>query len=320
MTTRAALSLLGALGCTAALAAPSVSAATLTITSGPDPVESIATQVGVTGTLETSNQYVYLTVKPAGGTGCAANPNADNGSQAIASRPGIGPYSRTVNWTFAHAGAYLLCGWVTDGAQDGNPAIASTSQTIAVRVPHLSLSVGAPAQVLRGRTFQVTITAQTEASRDVHVYRLRDTGRACPANSDAANASTGVEVLFGASVLGGPSTETRNERLMVTGRYLICGYVDYSGEVAPEATASATVDVLAPCIVPHLRRGTTLRRAKARIVAAHCTVGKVTYAHSLTRARGRVISLSPRPGSGHAPNAPVAIAVSSGPPRHRHHR
>jgi hypothetical protein len=152
------------------------------------------------------------------------------------------------------------------------------------------------------------------------VYLLPDAGRGCPANSQAASGTPNGIYVFEDSILGGPSTATRNERLSSAGRYVVCGYVNYSVDIVPEATATATIDVVPPCIVPHLRRGTTLRRAKARIVAAHCTVGKVSYAPSITRARGTVIALSPRPGSGHATNAPVAITVSSGPPRHRRRR
>lgn len=301
--------------------AATASAATLTITSGADPVESITTQVGVSGSLETDSQRVGLTVKPAGGPGCGANYDADGGIGALYRGPGVGPYSETTNWTFQRAGSYLLCAWISDTSQNGNPVIASTSQTIAVRMPHLSLSIAAPATVLRGRTFQVVTTAQTEAERDVEVDLLHDTGRGCPANSQAAGSTTNRIFVFGDSILGGPTTETRNEQLSITGPYLLCGYVDYNGEVAPEATAIAAVNVVPPCIVPHLGSGATLRRAKARIVAGHCNVGKVSYAHSTTHARGTIIALSPRPGSGHATHAPVAITVSSGPPPHRrHHR
>jgi hypothetical protein len=309
----------GVVCCALAAAPVAASAATLAITSAPDPVESITTQVGVAGTLETSDQRVALTVKPAGGPVCGANPSADSGSTAVGTYPGIGPYAKIANWTFAQAGSYLLCGWITDAAQSGSPVIASASQTIAVRLPHLSLSIAAPSKVLRGRTFQVATTAQAEAERDVEVVLLKDTGRGCPANWGAAIATSGETTVLRVSVTGGPTTQTQNERIDATGRYLVCGYFDYDNNVSPEATAVASTSVTPPCTVPHLGSGVPLRKAKARIVAAHCTVGKVRYATSTRHARGTVIALNPRPGSGKATHAPVQITVSSGPPRHRRH-
>jgi hypothetical protein len=314
--------LAAALVCCASPAA--ASAATLAITSAPDPVESITTQIGLAGTLETDDQRVVLTVKQAGGPACGANPAADDGSQAISMHPGVGPYALTANWTFHDAGSYLLCGWVTDTSRNPEVVLGTTSQTLAVRIPHLSLSIAAPATILRGRTFQIGTTAQTEAERQVEVALLRDTGRGCPANWAAAYGTSGSTQLVGTSVTGGPTTQTVNQKLETTGRYLVCGYVNYGNNVGPEASAAATIDVVPPCIVPRLGPRATLRRAKARIVAGHCTVGAVGYAHSTRRALGRVLGLSPPPGSGHATNAPVAITISSGPPppprRHRHRR
>ena len=305
--------------CALAIAPVAASAASLAITTGPDPVESITTQVGLRGALETSDQRIVLKVKPSGGSACGLNPTADDGSQAINSFPGLGAYTETQNWTFDEAGSYLLCGWITDSSRSGEPVLTSASQTLAVRVPHLSLSIGAPATVLRGRTFQVTETAQAETERDVRVIMVNDTGRGCPANSDAAYSTSGELGLVYTSVTGGPVSQTANVRLNATGRYLVCGYVNYGERVSPEATAVASILVVAPCIVPHLGRGTLLRRAKARIVAAHCTVGRIRYAASARR-RGTVIALSPGPGTGHATHAPVQVTVSSGPPRRRRHR
>ncbi len=299
-------------------------APTLAITTAPDPVESLATQVGVTGTLDTDHQAVVLTVKPAGGPACGANPTADDGEQLISTVPGIGPYARTVNETFNAAGTYLLCAWATDTTRSPAVVLLATSQTLAVRIPHLSLSLAAPATILRGRTFQIGTTAQTEAERTVYSALLKDTGRGCPANWSAAYGTSGVVQLVGTTVTGGPSTRTVNAHFDETGRWLVCGYVNYGNVITPEATAAATIDVVPPCIVPRLGPRATLRRAKARILAGHCAVGAISYAHSRRRALGRVLRLSPQPGSGHATNAPVAITISSGPPppprRHRHRR
>ena len=306
--------------CVLAVLPAAASAVTLTLTAAADPVESITTQFGATGSLDAGSQEITLRVKPSGGTGCAANPDADNGTLAVYDdSAGPGPYTETRNWTFDSAGSYLVCGWVVDTGRAGDPVVASSSETIAVRIPHLALSIGAPASVLRGRAFQVTMTAQTEAQREVDVALLPDAGRGCPANWGAAQDTAGWSGVFEDSVTGGPTTDARNEQLDATGRYLLCGYVDYDGQVTPEATASAAVDVVPPCVVPHLGPHATLRSAKARIVAAHCTVGVVRYVRS-SRRRGTVLALSPRPGTGHATHAPVRITVSAGPRRQRRHR
>ncbi len=304
-----------------AIGASASSAATLAITVGVDPVESITTQVGVAGTVDSANDVVEMTVKPAGGPPCGPNSAADSGSRAINKRADAGgPFAETTNWTFDHAGSYLLCAWVSDIGGSSAVVVASTSQTLAVRIPHLALSISAPRIVLRGRTFQVTTTAQAETDRRVNEWMFPDTGRGCPANSGVAETTSAIRVRTGWDLTGGPTVDIENERISTVGRYLLCGYFDYYGVVPPEATAVATVTVVPPCVVPHLRGSVSLRKAKKRIVAAHCTVGAVRYARSRTHARGTVIALSPKPGTGHATHAQVQITVSSGMPRHRRRR
>jgi PASTA domain len=68
------------------------------------------------------------------------------------------------------------------------------------------------------------------------------------------------------------------------------------------------------CIVPKVV-GKKLRGAKAAIRARHCKVGKVSYAKSTKKKKGRVIRQRPRAGSHRANGAKVNLVVGRGPKR-----
>jgi len=300
--------------CAALLAAPSANAApTISIAAARDPVESLTTQLTTSGTLDDAREVAIVHVEPAGTPACPANPVSDTGSEVLWATPGAAPYVQRANWTFALAGTYLLCGWVAQNAGHDAPVLAATSLPLAVRRPRLSLALAAPAAVARARSFRLAATVRTEARRDVHVAVLADNGSGCPANWSAATAAPGEQTLLGLTVTGGPTLETTRVRIPTTGRYLACGYVDLPGmDAAPEATASRSLTVLAPCVVPRLGRRVTLRAAKRRVLAAGCTVGAVRFVRRTHRAGGTVIALDPKPGTVRPPRARVRITVASG--------
>jgi hypothetical protein len=68
------------------------------------------------------------------------------------------------------------------------------------------------------------------------------------------------------------------------------------------------------CIVPKVV-GKKLRAAKRAIRARHCKVGKVSYAKSTKKKKGRVIRQRPRAGSHRANGAKVNLVVGRGPKR-----
>jgi hypothetical protein len=83
-------------------------------------------------------------------------------------------------------------------------------------------------------------------------------------------------------------------------------------------TATATFNQIlqpsqprASCVVPNVKRK-TLAAAKRRIVAAHCSVGRITKARSSTVAKGRVSAQSPKPGKKLAARSKVNLVVSRG--------
>jgi hypothetical protein len=307
------------IGASSAAAAP-----TLTLRTGPDPTESIATQIEASGTSTNAETTLNATVKPAGGSGCAANSQADGGERLYF---GLfveeGPFSKSVNQTFDKAGSYVVCGWLNDESQSGDPLVAHTELTFSVRAPHLALSIVAPASVRPGQTFQIVTTAQAEVARTVEEFVIPNTGRGCPANSAAATSTSGDTQIywparFGSSwsVEGGPFSESVNEDLRSTGQYLACAYVEYpTSQSPPEITASAVIDSSAtppPCVVPRIKAGSTLASAERQVRSAHCTVGRVRARRSRRYRRGRVLRLGARAGQRLQYHAPVEIIISSG--------
>jgi beta-lactam-binding protein with PASTA domain len=60
--------------------------------------------------------------------------------------------------------------------------------------------------------------------------------------------------------------------------------------------------------------GLKLAKAKARIRARHCRVGKITRATSTQAKKGRVLSQRPRPGKTLRKGGKVALKVGKGRP------
>jgi hypothetical protein len=74
---------------------------------------------------------------------------------------------------------------------------------------------------------------------------------------------------------------------------------------------AATATFKAKCVVPKLA-GLTLKKAKARIRRAHCTVGTVRQKASSKRMKGKVLGQKPKPGKRLAPGARVSVTVGRG--------
>lgn len=316
-SSHALCALLAIIGAAVLVAPGSASAATLTITSGSDPTESITTQLGVTGTADTTESLLDLKIKPTGGATCGANPGADGGTSVVsATKSTSGAYMFSSNWTFESAGSYLLCAWLRDYTGCCTyPVVASTNATISVRIPKLSLTLAAPPSIASGAIFQVSVTGQAETERTAFVGAVPDTGRGCAANWAALTSLAGYNAIDRVAITGGPTTDTKNVSISEPGAYLLCGYFQKAyDDATPEATAAGAITVTAPCIVPALAVDTTLPAWRAALATAHCDVGKVTYHASARVKRGNVISVNPRSGTVLGPMAAVVVVVSSGAP------
>jgi hypothetical protein len=102
-------------------------------------------------------------------------------------------------------------------------------------------------------------------------------------------------------------------------------FTSWSGDCAGTATTcllTMTADRLAVarftkvvrCVVPKVVR-LRLKKARGRIVRAHCRVGKVTKKFSTRRKKGSVLSQKPKPGKRLAAGARVKLVVGKGPRR-----
>jgi hypothetical protein len=300
-------------------------AGTVAATVGVDPVESIATQLGASGSVTDPQQYVVEHYKPSGGSACGANPDADNGTNVGLDDSYLpaGAYAKQNNVTFQAAGAYLVCAWLMQFQPNGpNTVVVADAKTITVRLPHLMLTLGVPAAVTTGQTFQVITTTQVETNRYLWVYVLVDSGRGCPANASAAASQTHDTIIDGQTILGGPTTVTTNDDVDTVGALMVCGYINrsYSSSDAPEATASASFTGVAPppppppCVVPAVVKDEPLAQTKTRLAAASCTVGRVRYLASARYAHGSVFKVAPVAGTSLAHAAAVDLWVSSGAP------
>ena len=306
-------------------AATAIAAPSLTLSTGPDPAESITTQIIASGTTTNGETVLSATYKASGGQGCGSNYSADGGETIFSDRRVEEvSFTHSENHEFARAGSYLLCAWLNDESQLGDPVVATASLTVVVRPPHLTLAISAPPVVSTGQTFQITTTAQAEVSRTVNEYTIPNTGRGCPANAGATVDASGASSVYFAAhgtfwdLDGGPFTEVANQIFNSAGQYLVCAYIEYpSTESSPEITANATITAVAPpppCVVPSFTTATRLATIEQAIRAGSCAVGTVRSIASRTVRAGYVISLS-RPSAQHEPNGtPVNITVSTGPP------
>jgi hypothetical protein len=78
--------------------------------------------------------------------------------------------------------------------------------------------------------------------------------------------------------------------------------------VSMTANRTATATFRARCVVPKLV-GLTLKKARAKLKRAHCTVGKITRKRSARSKSGKVLSQKPKPGRKLAPAAKVSLVV-----------
>jgi len=292
--------------------------ASMNVTVGADPAESIVTQVGAAGAIGTvSRGTLTVRVRPNDAAGCGTNDGADAGSLVL-SRELVddAPFSEVGTYTFPTAGLYLVCAWIEHNWRD-TEVVASAGAIVSVRPPHVSLSIVAPPTALVGAPFAVSTTATSEASRLVRVVAVPNLGRPCEPTFSAATALSGSRTIeYAWKVVGGPLIDTRNVEIYTPGPYVICGYATPNGpDDAPEATAVGAVTVLAPCVVPLLPQHSTLAEVKAALAAAGCAPGRIAYAASTRFAKGTLIRLGREAGGDPLPpRTPIGATISTGRP------
>jgi uncharacterized repeat protein (TIGR01451 family) len=79
-----------------------------------------------------------------------------------------------------------------------------------------------------------------------------------------------------------------------------------------DRSVTATFSLPSRCVVPRVI-GQTLAKARAKIVKAHCRVGKITRRASTSKKRGRVLAQRPRPGRHVSRGTRVNLTLGRGP-------
>lgn len=130
-----------------------------------------------------------------------------------------------------------------------------------------------------------------------------------PAISPGATLSS-VRARLTAAACGVGSIRRESSRSIRSGRLIRLGVNDGT-RLAPGTPVPIVLSSGRPCVVPASPAGLTLSRAKSRLRAANCTVGKIKKVRS-SRRRGTVVSFSPKAGRTLASKAVVQIRVSRG--------
>jgi hypothetical protein len=225
-----------------------------------------------------SPENVYATIRTGAGAPCSISYDADSGHGLVNSRSVSGAFSFDSTTTQSTPGPYTVCVWLAPSASSGNPIAGPQSATFTVLAPPPPCVVPV---IAPGTTLQGAI-AGLSAAHCALGRRTFTASRSYPRGT-----------LIKLKTTSGTS-------------------------LAAQATVDAVFSTGTPCRVPRLKPGTRLATAKARILAAGCTVGPVKRIKSHTHRSGIVLAYGPAPGTRLKPRATVAIVVSRGPGRRRH--
>jgi hypothetical protein len=276
--------LLAALSLSLLAAAPAQAADTISISFGNDPTEEVPVAVTVNWTSDVSSNRIFVTYKPAGPLGCAANYSADDpNSTDLITESGEASGSSSENVTFEDPGDYTFCGYLQNNAGETTPRKATGPVTLTVRGARATVGLTVPERVDAGQRFALGVPVTTELSRRVFVTIKPAGGRGCEPNYSADDpASTDVlnQSAQGTQMLDINYTASETE-----GTYLLCAYVlESSSETVPEATASAQFRVGPdPCVVAR----NALALAQQRLGRAQTKVARERKAVRRAKAASR---------------------------------
>ena len=252
----------------------SASADTITVTTGPDPTEDVLLPVSVSWTSGSTNQYAFVTIKPAGSLTCAPSYAADEPTSegVVSAWTSSVAGSRSGTVLEGDPGTYVLCAYLQSRHADTIPAAASGPIPVTLRSAHAAISLTAAPQTGARHRVLVSAAVTAELSRHVFVTAERTGGRGC----EAAHTLKSRLALISAPVQG---TQTLSAEFTAPkdGTYLLCAYVQEGLHDVPEATASTTFVVGPdPCVL-----------AKARLTAARKAVRQAESAVARSRKRSQ---------------------------------
>jgi hypothetical protein len=242
---------------------------TISVTVGADPTEEVPVAISVAWSSTTTPIGAWVTVKQAGGLGCAPSYAADApNSDDVITGGSIATGSTSTNRTFSEPGDFTLCGYLQSSSGDTVPRKATGPIAMTVRSAKATVGLIVPPRVDLGKTFQLGLVTTTELARLVWVTIKPAGGRACEPNY-GADAPASDDVL-NVRVQGSQTSQNNVTASQTKGTYLLCAYVqESSSDAVPEATTSATFLVGPdPCLTAR----SALRKAQTAVHVAEASV------------------------------------------------
>jgi hypothetical protein len=220
-----------------ALGGAKANADTISVTVGPDPTEEVPFPVSVSWTSGSTDQYVFVTIKPAGSLACAASYAADEpASDDLISR-----------WTDSVAGTrsgianedapgtYILCAYLQSGPSASAPAAATGPVPVTLRSARADVRLTVTPHADARQRVSVSASVTSELPRSLFVTVRPAGGRQC----EAQHTHTSSHLLIRKQGEGA-WTATEDFTAPDDGSYLLCAYIQEGLSDEPEATASAT--------------------------------------------------------------------------------
>ena len=298
-----------ALGGTALADSASIS---VTTTAGQsDPAAQVPRTFTLKGNVAAPKNY-YVRYRATGGAPCAGSADADTGDAFGGWYGGSanGNFEDTQALTWDRPGSYQFCIWLAD---DRYEVVTPISQVITFRSPGGTISATLDPPVPRpGQVTRVAITGSSEAEKNVYA-RIRGAGS--PGCAPTAGADNGSSLIYGDPVNGAfalPTTMTIER----AGDYIMCLWLADSDEDAAPVAGPQPIpfSVVAPprpaCVVPFIRKGSTVRTAKRKLKKARCKMRTVKRRSRVRR--GRVIKTRVPAGTRLRNGAKVGVLVSRG--------
>jgi hypothetical protein len=287
MYPRILLALIGTLVCCSIAAGTAQADDTISVTFGADPTEEVPLPITLAWSSATASVRAYVTVKPAGGLGCAPNYAADepNSSDVIDNAGGTPTGSASENRTFGEPGTFTLCGYL-QSSSDGAVLRATGPVALTVRSANAAVALVVPARVDPGQTFAITANVTAELRRGLFVTVKPAGGRGCEPNY-AADDPISSDAIYNAAVQGSASVSENITASQTAGNYLLCAYVqEGSGDTAPEGMASAQFAV-GPDPCKAARSALAAAKRKLKSAEASITRNRKAIARYKTAVRRR---------------------------------
>ena len=217
--------------------------AKLSINASPSqPITGNSVTITMSGNDEvTQPLYARARLLPASGGSCASTASADKGSSLSGSGTHVhGTFSQTFKTSFASAGSWLVCGWLTNSSSATPLAVASLVVSVRNPVETLNLSADPQGGAQAGSLVTVKATGISEFGRTLYLRTRPDDGKGC---ASRPRSDAGTPIGKAVSVTG--QYYRQLERAFPSGaNWLVCGWLATSeSDTKPLAVGSTTIGV-----------------------------------------------------------------------------